>query len=60
MGTGANCLVGTVGRLAVFPNCWSEATQSPLYKKEDQSNPENYRPVSVLSHVRKTIDATIL
>lgn len=54
------CWWGTVGRLAFFPNFWSESTLSPIFKKGDQSNPENYRPVSVLSHVRKKINATIL
>lgn len=33
---------------------------SPLYKKGNQSDPANYRPLSIISHVRKAIDATIL
>lgn len=54
------CWRGTVGRLAIFADVWGKATISPLYKKGDQTDPANYRPVSVLSHVRKSTDATIL
>lgn len=49
-----------VRRLLMFPTRWKESKLSPLYKKGDQANRENYRSVSVLSHARKTIDATIL
>lgn len=53
-------MVGTVGWLGAFPMKWAEATISPLYKKGNQADPRNYSPVSVLSHARKIIDATIL
>lgn len=49
----------TVGRLKIFPKSWSGATMSPLYKHGDQANPANCRPVSLLSHILRTIDASV-
>lgn len=38
---------------------WRTAILSPIYKKGDPSLPQNYRPIAVLSHARKMIDAAI-
>lgn len=46
--------------MAVLPDVSTEATISPLYRSGDQASPAEYRPVSVLEHLRKTIDATIV
>ena len=37
----------------VFPNDWKYANLSPLFKNNDRSVPENYRPISLLSCISK-------
>ena len=32
-----------------FPEQWSTGMISPIYKKGDRSNPQNYRPITILS-----------
>lgn len=50
----------TMGRLVIFAGQWREAILCPLCKKGRQDEPANYRPVSIISHMRKLIDAAIL
>ena len=47
------------GSLAFTPKSWNEGTLFPLYKKGDPSLPANYRPICLLSAVRKVIERTI-
>lgn len=49
-----------IGRTRVFPEQWSRGTICPLLKKGLQSDPDNYRPVLLLSHIRKTVDTAVL
>ena len=37
----------------IFPNDWKQAHISPIYKEGSNTDPNNYRPISVLSAVLK-------
>lgn len=43
-----------------FPHQWEEDLFCPIYKKMAQHEPENYRPVCLLSHIRKVVDMAML
>ena len=40
----------------VYPDCLKSARVTPLYKKGDTSNPNNYRPISVLTSINKIFE----
>ena len=42
-----------------FPNQLKLAEVTPIFKKEDELNKENHRPVSVLSHASKMFKRTV-
>ena len=42
-----------------FPNQLKLAKVTPVFKKEDELNKENYRPVSVLSHASKIFERMV-
>ena len=42
-----------------FPNDLKLAEVAPLYKQKDPLSMENYRPVSVLSHVSKNFEKIV-
>ena len=46
-------------KLAIFSNELKLAEVTPVYKKKDPHNKENYCPVSVLSHVSKIIEKIV-
>ena len=46
-----NCL-----KKGVFPNDFKPADVTPIFKKEDSLNKENYRPVSILPHLSKVFE----
>ena len=41
---------------SIFPDCCKYAEVSPVYKKKDQMNKCNYRPVSILTALSKVIE----
>ena len=43
----------------ICPDIWKEANVSLLYKKDDQSFVNNYRPVSLLSTIGKVMEKII-
>lgn len=43
----------------VFPSCFKVAKIIPLYKGGDQSNPSNYRPISLLPTISKVIERLV-
>ena len=43
----------------VVPQEWKRANITPLFKKGSRSDPSNYRPVSLTSHVGKILGAII-
>lgn len=47
------------GELQKTISQWSTASLMPVYKKGERKNPESYRPIALLSHGRKIIDAAI-
>ena len=42
-----------------FPKLWKKAHVVPIFKKDDKSNPKNYRPISLLSVVGKVLERII-
>ena len=42
-----------------FPSSWKEANVTPIHKKEDKSLPQNYRPISLLSPIGKTMERCV-
>ncbi|MCG8113671.1 MAG: reverse transcriptase domain-containing protein [Candidatus Thiodiazotropha taylori] len=42
-----------------FPPSWKEANLTPIHKKDEKSLPSNYRPISLLSLVGKTMERCI-
>ena len=47
------------GQLAYIPTSWREGTLCPQHKKGSHHDPDSYRGLTLLSHTRKTISATI-
>ena len=43
-------------RTGVFPSIWKNAKITPVHKKGDTKNPENFRPISVLPIFSKIIE----
>ena len=43
----------------VVPQEWKRANITPLFKKGSRSDPGNYRPVSLTSHVGKILEAIV-
>ena len=43
----------------IFPNLLKQAKVIPLYKNKDKDNPNNYRPISLLSSVSKVFEKVI-
>ena len=43
----------------IFPVIWKEANVTPIYKKNDPSDPSNYRPISLLSTLGKTMEKVV-
>ena len=39
----------------IFPNAWKRARVSPIFKEDLRTDPNNYRPISVLPVVSKLI-----
>ena len=42
-----------------IPSSWKDADITPIHKKEDKSSPSNYRPISLLSTVGKTMERCV-
>ena len=42
-----------------FPSPWKDANVNPINKKEDKSLPCNYRPISFMSIVGKTMERCV-
>lgn len=45
--------------LRYIPSMWSRAELVPVYKKGNTFDPMSYRPIALLSHGRKAIDAAL-
>ena len=42
-----------------FPSPWKDGYLTPIHKKDDKSSPSNYRPISLLDHVGKTMERCV-
>ena len=42
-----------------FPSSWKHGNVIPLHKKDDKSLPSNYRPITLLSQIGKTLERCI-
>lgn len=47
------------GRVGEMPSAWHDVKLYPIYKKGDRKAPEHYRSISLLSHMRKSVDKVI-
>lgn len=43
----------------VFPDCWKIAVITPVHKSGSTSNPDNYRPISLLSILSKILEKVV-
>ena len=43
----------------IFPNAWKRARVSPIFKEDLKTDPNNYRPISVLPVVSKLIERVV-
>ena len=43
----------------IFPNAWKRARVSPIFKKDLQTDPNNYRPISFLPVVTELIERVV-
>ena len=41
------------------PNDWKTANVTPIHKKGDRTDPSNYRPISLTSHVCKVLESIV-
>ena len=41
------------------PDTWKQANITPIFKKDDASNPSNYRPISLLSCIGKVLEKLV-
>ena len=48
-----------ISQTCIFPACWKKAIISPLHEKDDKSDNESYRPVSLLSVISKILERII-
>lgn len=42
-----------------FPSPWKVANVSPIFKKKDNKNPQNYRPISLLPSISKVFEKLV-
>ena len=42
-----------------FPSEWKKANVTPIYKKNDRQNDNNYRPISLLSSIGKLLERIV-
>jgi len=47
------------GELAIIPTLWKKFHLVALYKKGDTTDPSNYRPIALISHMRKIIEKAL-
>ena len=45
--------------VAKVPDIWKQSNVSPVFKKDDKTNVENYRPISLISSVGKTFEKVV-
>ena len=45
--------------LGYFPSSWKKANVTPIFKKDDKSQPSKYRPIFLLSIVGKAMERRI-
>ncbi len=43
----------------IYPSCWKLANVMPLFKKGDNEEPSNYRPISLISCIGKVMERVV-
>ena len=43
-----------------FPSIWKQGNVIPIHKKDFRLNPNNYKPVSLMSNLRKLLELLVL
>jgi hypothetical protein len=46
-------------RKGIFPDDWKFAKVTPIYKSEDKTLCENYRPISIISNIAKIFEKLV-
>lgn len=49
-----------VGRTGIVPDSWNTSVLVPLFKKGEQYNTASYRPLCMLSHIRKILEKVVV
>ena len=45
--------------LGIFPSSWKDANVTPVFKKNDKQNKNNYRPISLLPNIGKVFERVV-
>jgi hypothetical protein len=43
----------------IFPDCWKEASITPVHKKDNKQTVKNYRPISLTSSISRTFERVL-
>ena len=53
------CIFNQSLQQGVFPTCWKSSNITPIYKSGDPSDVSNYRPISLLSLISKSLERLV-
>ena len=57
--TSLACIINKTIDTGLFPSQWKMAKVFPLYKKDDRTDAQNYRPISVLPAISKICERVV-
>ena len=57
--TSLTCIINKTIDTGLFPSQWKMAKVFPLYKKDDRTDAQNYRPISVLPAISKICERVV-
>ena len=53
------CILNLSLQSGSVPSCWKAANVTPVFKKGDKQDPNNYRPISVISTLGKILERVV-